>query len=161
MKYIKTQSGVYELETLIEKAKSDFSKLIRSAYEEELDTAPSMAEYNETEKKLKEELKSITIEVKIDDYLLISAATDYFSDDYEYGKVIKQSDTIEELCDNFVRYVAVDDFHNILRDYEFKDLKLIGERIRKTNDKVYGAIWTDKGLIYVAKMNEKGCLELL
>ena len=75
--------------------------------------------------------------------------------------VIKQADTIEELCDNFVRYVAVDDFHNILRDYEFKDLKLIGERIRKTDDKVYGAIWTDKGLIYVAKMNEKGELELL
>jgi hypothetical protein len=27
--------------------------------------------------------------------------------------------------------------------------------------KLYGAIWTDKGLIYVAKMNEKGELELL
>ena len=26
---------------------------------------------------------------------------------------------------------------------------------------IYGAIWTDKGLIYVAKMNEKGELELL
>lgn len=26
---------------------------------------------------------------------------------------------------------------------------------------VYGAIWTEKGLIYIAKMNEKGELELL
>lgn len=26
---------------------------------------------------------------------------------------------------------------------------------------IYGAIWTDKGLIYVAKMNEKGEFELL
>lgn len=26
---------------------------------------------------------------------------------------------------------------------------------------IYGAIWTDKGLIYVAKMNEKGELELI
>lgn len=26
---------------------------------------------------------------------------------------------------------------------------------------VYGAIWTDKGLIYIAKMNDKGELELL
>ena len=26
---------------------------------------------------------------------------------------------------------------------------------------IYGAIWTDKGLIYVAKMNEEGELELL
>ena len=26
---------------------------------------------------------------------------------------------------------------------------------------VYGAIWTDKGLVYVIKMNEKGEFELL
>ena len=26
---------------------------------------------------------------------------------------------------------------------------------------IYGAIWTSKGLIYVAKMNDKGELELL
>ena len=26
---------------------------------------------------------------------------------------------------------------------------------------IYGAIWTDKGLIYVAKMNDKGDLELI
>ena len=26
---------------------------------------------------------------------------------------------------------------------------------------IYGAIWTDKGLIYAAKMNDKGELELL
>lgn len=30
-----------------------------------------------------------------------------------------------------------------------------------TQKEVYGAIWTDKGLIYVAKMNNKGELELL
>ena len=30
-----------------------------------------------------------------------------------------------------------------------------------TQKEVYGAIWTDKGLIYVAKMNEKRELELL
>lgn len=28
-------------------------------------------------------------------------------------------------------------------------------------DELYGAIWTNKGLIYVAKMNDKGELELL
>jgi len=26
---------------------------------------------------------------------------------------------------------------------------------------IYGAIWTDKGLIYVAKMNDKGEFELI
>ena len=29
------------------------------------------------------------------------------------------------------------------------------------SDRLRGAIWTDKGLIYVAKMNDKGELELL
>lgn len=93
--------------------------------------------------------------------ILVKADNKFGNDKVFTRDIIKQADTIEELCDNFVRYVAVDDFHNILRDYEFKDLKLIGERIRKTDDKVYGAIWTDKGLIYVAKMNDKGVLELL
>lgn len=34
------------------------------------------------------------------------------------------------------------------------------EEAGQLNNTIYGAIWTDKGLIYVAKMNEKGELEL-
>ena len=34
-------------------------------------------------------------------------------------------------------------------------------RYVRTKDTEYGAIWTDKGLIYVAKINEKRELELL
>jgi len=75
--------------------------------------------------------------------------------------VIAQSDTIEELCDEFVRYIAVDNIYNLMRDYDLNDLKLIRERLQETDDKFYGAIWTDKGLIFVAKMNDKGELELL
>lgn len=160
MKYIKTQNGVYELETLIEKAKSDFSKLIRSAYEEELDTAPSMAEYNETEKKLKEELKSITIEVKTDDYLLISAATDYFSDDYEYGKVIKQSDSIEDLCDYEMHYDNGEFVIRPIKQVDWASLKRV--IMNKWFKDCKLAIKTDRGLIYIARMNETtGDIELL
>ena len=63
-------------------------------------------------------------------------------------KVIKQADTIEELCDE---YVCCKDiiFESELDDYI------------ATGNIVYGAIWTSKGLIYVAKMNDKGELELL
>ena len=62
----------------------------------------------------------------------------------------KQADTIEELCDEFIGIVG-----NMHR-------QLTGTNIRSWNDHtVYGAIWTDKGLIYVAKMNDKGELELL
>ena len=64
----------------------------------------------------------------------------------------RTADTIEELCDEFV-YVASE-----------KDRPVICYKptaFHKLSDNLYGAIWTDKGLIYVAKMNDKGELELL
>ena len=68
-------------------------------------------------------------------------------------RVIKSADTIEELCDEFIAY--------------HKTLKLT-YCIKKTpfekqdeNFNFYGAIWTEWGLRYVAKMNDKGELELL
>ena len=68
-------------------------------------------------------------------------------------EVIKQADTIEELCDEFV----CGKIHLLLKLYEVKseDFK------EDVKDIVYGAKWTNKGLIYVAKMNKKGELELL
>lgn len=67
----------------------------------------------------------------------------------------KVADTIEELCDEFV--VIFDNKEPIISHllglaifYGYTEYKYI-----------YGAIWTSKGLIYVAKMNEKGELELL
>lgn len=70
----------------------------------------------------------------------------------EVKRVIKTADTIEELCDEFV-YVASE-----------KDRPVVCYKptaFHKLSDNLYGAIWTDKGLIYVAKMNEEGTLELL
>jgi hypothetical protein len=67
--------------------------------------------------------------------------------------IVKVVDTIEELCDEFV---VVNSFCcSLLNENEKQDIK----RFAKSN--LYGAIWTDKGLIYVAKMNNKGELELL
>ena len=79
--------------------------------------------------------------------------------DFE-GCIIKQADTIEELCDEFV---FIDEFfkrehrlayslENALARCKYHDVDITTLR---------GAIWTDKGLIYVAKMSEKGELELL
>lgn len=66
--------------------------------------------------------------------------------------IIKQANTIKELCDEFV-YVDEEIKQFLVSDdldiYKAKQLK------------VFGAIWTDKGLIYVAKMNQNGELELL
>lgn len=73
----------------------------------------------------------------------------------------KQSDTIEELCDEFV---VIYKKHKKFTQ-PFISLHLSKEDLLKEHDlnecKIYGAIWTDKGLIYVAKMNDKGELELL
>ena len=72
----------------------------------------------------------------------------------------KQVDTIEELCDEFV-VVG----YSIME----KPMLISGTQFPFSTAKnylnscktIYGAIWTDKGLIYVAKMNEKGEMELL
>lgn len=69
---------------------------------------------------------------------------------YEPIEVLKQADTIKELCDEFV--MISDGKHKLdIGCHSYGDKKI----------QIYGAIWTDKGLIYVAKMNKKGELELL
>lgn len=69
----------------------------------------------------------------------------------EPKELCKVADTIEELCDCFVDYCEEDDSHLVSTE----------KPIRRRNHEIYGAIWTDKGLIYVAKINDKGELELL
>ena len=72
--------------------------------------------------------------------------------------IINQSENLEELCDEFV-IVRNGERPTILLNYD--NLSLLKARVVKDNQKVYGAIWTSKGLIYVAKMNENGDLELI
>ena len=74
------------------------------------------------------------------------------------------SDNIKELCDEFVyNNTHYDGRKPYIIDgglgdnYEQDEI----EYRNKNNIIIYGAIWTDKGLIYVAKMNDKGELELL
>lgn len=69
-----------------------------------------------------------------------------------YEAIKKQADTIEELCDEFVYC------HDIITEDYVKEILESKDYICK---EIYGAIWTDKGLNYVAKMNGKGELELL
>ena len=67
------------------------------------------------------------------------------------------ADTIEELCDEFVVVTSLEKRH-ILSNIGENNTKRFALQL---GDDVYGAIWTGKGLIYVAKMNDKGELELL
>lgn len=75
-------------------------------------------------------------------------------------QVINQSENLEELCDEFV---MVDNSDN--KPYRpfiiyGKSLEELNER-QSCNESLYGAIWTSKGLIYVAKMDSDGKLVLI
>ena len=87
---------------------------------------------------------------------------DVFTFRYE---IEKQADTIEELCDEFVIFDENQNGGLPLscpkeKVSEIKPYIRFG-MINGFNVWIKGAIWIDKGLIYVAKMNEKGELELL
>lgn len=71
--------------------------------------------------------------------------------------IIKQADTIEELCDWFV--LRKDG--KIYQIYAKEEYAVADLGQYTLAFEWYYAIDTDKGLIYVAKMNDKGELELL
>ena len=77
----------------------------------------------------------------------------------DYALTIKESEILEELCDKFV---TLSKYSN--RHYEYLTLKgAINMRKKLPYEvcEIYGAIWTDKGLIYVAKMDSEGKLVLI
>ena len=77
-------------------------------------------------------------------------------------QVIAEADTIEELCDSEVivwKDSTPSIWNKFLTKQEFEHLYSSFQR--KKVIAIYGAIWCDKGLIYVAKINSKGEMELL
>ena len=88
----------------------------------------------------------------------------YYIDRYEEDvilkdPVIKQSENLEELCDEFVVY-----FECFNRSYYFiykNGYDELKSDVQTFNYSSCGAIWTSKGLIFVAKMNDKGELVLI
>ena len=75
---------------------------------------------------------------------------------------LKIADTIEELCDSEVivwKDSTPSTWNKFLTKQEFE--RLYSSFQRKKIIAIYGAIWTDNGLIYVAQLNDKGELELL
>ena len=90
------------------------------------------------------------------------------------NEIVDKADTIEELCDEFVDtselkttntggwlYDEFDSDNKCLVYYVEDERRTIPLNEFDDLSKIYGAIWTDKGLIYVAKMNDKEELELL
>ena len=76
-----------------------------------------------------------------------------------------QANTIEKLCDGF--YID-DGTHNFLQEFIYEKWQYDGftNALKEYNNlgkdyTGYGFIKTSKGLIYVAKLNDKGVLELI
>ena len=69
---------------------------------------------------------------------------------------IRESENLEELCDRFV--VIDKETKEVMNIVSFLAYAKLWSSCKYN---IYGSIWTDKGLIYVAKMNDKGELELL
>ena len=69
--------------------------------------------------------------------------------------VVKTADTIEELCDGFY----ADD--GSIETYNKNEFNRFQDYILDTGFDGYGFIKTDKGLIYVAKMDSEGKLVLI
>lgn len=106
-----------------------------------------------------EEIKTTLSNKELFDYL---KQFDNYKDD-----LIKVADTIEELCDEFVDI----DNHDYYKIAHTNGLTLALSKTRrfmghydirlKEIGQIMGAIWTEWGLKYVAKMNKKGEMELL
>ena len=81
-------------------------------------------------------------------------------------QILKQADTIEELCDGFYNDILGDGYFNFDGLYIYNDFESFKEdwKAYRVHDNWegdgYGFIKTPKGLIYVAKMNNIGDLEL-
>lgn len=93
----------------------------------------------------------------------------YYIEGYEYDvilkdQVINQSENLDELCDEFVKIWNNTNLLPELLEYdeqyeeEKENMKYV---YPKGNITIYGAIWTEWGLKYVAKMNDKGELKLI
>lgn len=73
----------------------------------------------------------------------------------DYALTIREAETIEELCDEFVGVDnTCENGHQLLRAIPYKCANF-------WNGGVYGAVWCEFGLKYVAKLNSKGEFELL
>lgn len=75
----------------------------------------------------------------------------------EKSDVARVAETIEELCDGFIfKDTKANELHFLDKS---DSISLLGAAL--FTETVRGYIETDKGLIYVAKMNESGEFELL
>ena len=76
------------------------------------------------------------------------------------NEIVDKANTIEELCDEFV-VVYENGARIVYGDLEWAKVKAKVSSKIDIKLIIYGSIWTEWGLKYIAKMDSKGELELL
>lgn len=89
-------------------------------------------------------------------YIISTSKNENTTDWVHEADVISQSDTIEELCDRFV--VIDKETKEVISIVTFLAYAKLWSSCKYNN---YGAIWCEWGLKYVAKLDDKGDLELI
>ena len=156
-KYIRTEQGVFDIEKEVKKVLDSVIEEVNFSYQLNLESARNENEYRDLKEKLKKEIDGIKVKVDFNEYFYVYVEASFTDRDNDFGKIIKSSDFIEELCDE---YVIIHKKQHTTFTY-MSIVRKVQKETDEPIDAIYGAIWTDKGLIYVAKMNEKGELELL
>lgn len=167
MKYFRNNNSVYDLEKEIELLKSQAIHNINEKCDYMYDDFYNEEDLTPTqiEEKRKNNINSLIVEKGKNEngfYIFVDCEDmDECCVGKNYGKVIIYGETIEKLCDEFVVEYNAGDKIDHLTYYSKDRMNFIWEGKEDRILAIYGAIWTEKGLIYVAKMNEKGELELL
>lgn len=134
MKYIRTKNGIFDIE------KYGGIRTITKVYDVDESLRLKYENTNEPQ-----QVGDRTIFIEGKDYKITDNNT---------------ADTIEELCDEFV--VAYEDGARIVYgDLEWAKVKAKASSKLGNKSIIYGAIWTEKSLTFVAKVNDEGELELL
>lgn len=168
-KYIRTEQGVFDIEKEVKKVLDSVIEEVNFSYQLNLESARNENEYNDLKEKLKEEIDNIKVKVDFNEYFYVYVEASFTDRDSDFGKIIKSSDTIEELVDEYVSINKENKFHSLIeiekhgnrftRDKITSWVETLEKKLKKCD--IYGSIWVDGNLIKVAKMNEKGELELL
>ena len=155
-KYIRTEQGVFDIEKEVKKVLDSVIEEVNFSYQLNLESARNENEYNDLKEKLKEVIDGIKVKVDFNEYFYVCVEASFTDRDKDFGKIIKSSDTIEELCDEAVFFDKGNKPHYKSQEGNawYLGASLFTETLR------FG-IFTDKGLIYVAKMNKKGKMVLL
>ncbi len=157
-KYIRTEQGVFDIEKEVKKVLDSVIEEVNFSYQFNLECARNESEYHDLKEKLKEEIDGIKVKVDFNEYFYVYVEASFTDRDNDFGKIIKSSDFIEELCDEFV-----------LLDKELNHRHIVTSPkgfMPSKDYELYGAIWIDGDhdepiLKSVARINEKGELELL